>query len=130
MYDTIQPASFSGESSFAGRRSNNNLDPISKECISCHDGVLAKEAKHRISSGYQQRTMSIETIRGAHPVGMDYDQYRWNKQYVPATTFPAAMVLMDGKVTCVTCHNLLGENTNYLVVDNDKSGLCFTCHIK
>jgi len=92
MYDNIQSASFSEEPKFAGRRLNNNLDPISKECIACHDGVLAKEAKHRISSGYQQRAMSIETIRGAHPIGMDYDQYKWNRQYVPAENFPVDMV--------------------------------------
>jgi len=130
MYDNIQSASFSGEAIFAGSRFNSYLDPISKECVACHDGVIAREARHRISSGYQQRAMSIDTILGAHPVGMDYDQYRSNKQYVSTEIFPAAMVLMDGKVTCVTCHNLLGKNKKYLVVDNDKSGLCFSCHIK
>jgi len=130
MYDNIRSASFSEESNITGRRSNNNLDPISKECITCHDGILAKEAKHRISSGYQQQAMSIDTILGAHPVGMDYDQYRWNKQYVPAENFPEAMVLMDGMVTCVTCHDLLGKNKKYLVVDNYRSGLCFSCHLK
>lgn len=130
MYDDIQSASFSEESNFAGGRINPNLDPISKECIACHDGFLAKEARYRISGGHQKQSTNFDTVLGAHPVGMDYDQYRWNKHYVPTESFPTDMVLMDGKVTCVTCHNLLGNYKKYLVVDSDKSELCLSCHIK
>ena len=130
FYGKIETVSFPEIPGLSGRNIDAILDPISMECLACHDGVLAREAKHRVFNGNWQRVKSIETILGAHPIGMDYDQYRWRKEYVPVEMLPADMVLMNGKVTCVTCHNLLGKTRKYLAVDNDKSRLCFSCHIK
>lgn len=108
------------------------LDPISMECLGCHDGTLAKAVNHRISDGNTQRTLSIETIKGAHPVGMNYDGFARSKfkEYVPSDTLAEDIKLINGKVGCVSCHNLLGRNEKYLAVDNTKSGLCFSCHYK
>ena len=130
MYGNIQTASFSETTGFSGQNNNNPYDAISMECVACHDGVMAKAVNHRIFDGKRQRVKSMETIKGAHPVGMNYNQYSWNKEYIPEENLPADMVLMGGKVVCVTCHNLLGNNENYLAVDNYKSRLCFSCHVK
>jgi len=130
MYGNIRPASYSEIPVFVDHDITSRIDSISMECIACHDGVLAREARHRIFNGNTQSVKSIETITGAHPIGMDYDQYRWDKEYVSADRLPADMVLMNGTVTCVSCHNMLGKNKKYLVVDNDNSRLCFSCHIK
>lgn len=128
-YATIQSAGFSEEVSYRGRKIATQLDPISTECLNCHDGINAKSVQHRMSDGNANRTKSIETIIGAHPVGMDYDRFSRGRKYVTADRLPADMVLMDGKVTCVTCHNLLGSTSKYLAVDNTSSRLCFSCHI-
>jgi len=131
LYGNAQAASFSAMPSFAGNDMNSRLDSISMECIACHDGVLAREAKHRISDGDLNRARSMETIKGAHPIGMEYERYsRGNREYVPENILPADMVLMNGKVTCVTCHDMLGKNRMHLVVENSRSGLCFSCHMK
>jgi predicted CXXCH cytochrome family protein len=106
------------------------LDPISMECITCHDGITAKAVNHRISDGNTHRVKSIETIKGAHPVGMDYDKFGWNKEYVPSEILTKDIILINGKVGCVSCHNLLGNNDKYLAVDNSTSKLCFSCHYK
>lgn len=114
-----------------GRIENNpSLDAISMECISCHDGVTAKGVNHRISDGNNYKVKSIETIKGAHPVGMVYDKFGWNKEYVPAKLLTEGVTLIEGKVGCISCHNLLGKNEMYLAVDNSRSGLCFSCHNK
>jgi predicted CXXCH cytochrome family protein len=106
------------------------LDPISMECLACHDGTLAKAVNHRISDGDIDRVKSIETIKGAHPVGMNYDSFARSKEYVPSKILAANIILINGRVGCVSCHNLLGKNDKYLVVENTKSGLCFSCHYK
>lgn len=108
------------------------LDPISMECLGCHDGTLAKSVNHRISDGNTHRTPSIETIKGAHPVGMEYEIFASSKfkEYAPADSLNRDIKLINGRVGCVSCHNLLGRNDKYLAVDNTKSGLCFSCHYK
>lgn len=130
MYGNIQTASTSELPSFSGQNISGLLDPITMECLACHDGTLAKAAKYRISDGNFHRVKSIETIKGAHPIGMDYMKFSWNKEYAPAEMLPANMVLMDGKVGCVTCHNLLDSKEMYVVVENSSSELCFSCHKK
>ncbi len=46
-----------------------------------------------------------------HPIGMDYDRYA-NKSpatYVTPTHMDKRIVLEDGKVTCVSCHQTIVE---------------------
>lgn len=109
---------------------NSAIDPLAVQCLACHDGVLAKEARYRVSDGSLYKIKSIETIKGAHPVGMDYEKTSWREGYASVETLPVDMVLMNGTVGCVTCHNLLGNNSYYHVVENSSSGLCFSCHKK
>lgn len=106
------------------------LDALSWQCLACHDGVLAIAARYRISDGTFYQSKSIETIKGAHPIGMDYRKFTMQRGYAAVESLPVDMVLMHGAVGCVTCHNLLGSNTYYHVVDNSSSRLCFSCHIK
>ncbi|WP_243688226.1 cytochrome c3 family protein [Geotalea toluenoxydans] len=40
------------------------------------------------------------------------------------------MVLVDGRVGCLTCHDPLNRKAPHLVASNDRSNLCLTCHIK
>jgi len=130
FYGNTQPVSFSETPMFSAQGRSNPYDTISLECIACHDGLTARAANHRISNGNRQGVKSMETIKAAHPFGMDYDHYKSNKGYVPVDMLPADMVLMGGKVVCVTCHNMLGENKMFLAVDNSGSRLCFSCHVK
>lgn len=130
MYNNIQTASYSPEPSFSAPHGNAILDPISMECLACHDGTIAKPVTFRISDGTLHREKSIETIKGAHPIGMDYEKFRMSAEYAPVEILPAQMVLINGKVGCITCHNMLGNNKKYLVVDIDSNNLCFTCHNK
>jgi len=109
---------------------NGAVDPLALMCLSCHDGTLAVATKYRISDGTLSARKSIETILGAHPIGMNYLTASVNREFTPLEALPAGMILMHGRVGCVTCHNLLGSNAKYHVVDNAASGLCFSCHRK
>ena len=38
--------------------------------------------------------------------------------------------LFNGKLSCVSCHDLKNSTKYNLVMDNSSSALCFSCHIK
>jgi predicted CXXCH cytochrome family protein len=40
------------------------------------------------------------------------------------------MVFVNGKVGCLTCHNPLNPEKGHLVMSDQKSALCLTCHNK
>lgn len=107
---------------------NGEVDPLALQCLACHDGTLAGDVKYRISDGTLYKVKSIQTILGAHPIGMNYHMASRNPGFAAEESLPAEMKFMYGNVSCVTCHNLLGSNVKYQVVDNSSSGLCFSCH--
>ena len=46
----------------------------------------------------------------------------------PASLLPKQVRLPDGKISCVSCHDLYAPERFYLTVPLDGSQLCFTCH--
>ena len=120
---------------FAARFAGNpgGVDSLSNECLSCHDGVMAQNFKIRIKNNPNNRVMSLEDIIGGHPVGMEYDRYlsgSKGKEYRADVKFNSEAVFAEGKIGCLTCHNPLNTARGHLVMNNDKSELCFSCHSK
>jgi len=114
-------------------RSNNGnaiIDPISLECVNCHDGTLARGVTFYVKNTGEQKALGIATLSASHPIGTDYIKYSCNKGFTYWRSLPAEMVLMNGQIGCASCHNLLGNKELYLVVDMTGSGLCFSCHRK
>ncbi|MDA8428954.1 MAG: hypothetical protein M0T70_06830 [Geobacteraceae bacterium] len=112
MYRDIEKADYSPGQS-------EQLDQISRECVTCHDGSSAP------TTGY------------SHPVGMDYDKSTsfnrrspFKRNYVTRGALNPDVVLIDGKVGCLSCHNPLNPAENHLAMSNENSSLCFSCHIK
>lgn len=131
MYDNIQSTSYNDELPILSAHNGSRLlDPISMECITCHDGTLASAVNYKVKTADQAGVKSFDAIAGSHPVGMDYTRFGNSKQFVPYYRLPQNMVLMDGRVACITCHDMLSSNKAYLAVDLNGSGLCFTCHNK
>ncbi|KAF0219881.1 MAG: hypothetical protein FD174_1605 [Geobacteraceae bacterium] len=92
------------------------------DCLACHDGSMTK-------------TVPICTVKcelkDPHTVDKPYPPAGQEQSYVPAERIAAAgIILVNGQVTCISCHDLKNPNRHHLVIENDKSRLCFTCHIK
>ena len=91
-------------------------DPVlaetSKDCGQCHDGALAHDAFDP---------------RSNHPIGIDY-RSRLAQSFGRLNPIESVLRLEDGKVGCVTCHNLDSDLPGKLAISNDGSRLCFTCH--
>ncbi len=78
-------------------------------CLSCHDGLIAPERgrdlDHRVDVLY---------LASKHKKMKDVRDRR--------------IVFVDGKVTCVSCHDPYRSQKMRLVKSNHNSRLCLTCH--
>ena len=91
------------------------------DCLSCHDGT--------IGSPVTLSTM-IGNFFGNHPVNRDYPPVGKSEFYVPEEMVAIAGIkLVNGQITCITCHNLKNQKKYHLIMSMDKSDLCFNCHI-
>jgi predicted CXXCH cytochrome family protein len=79
-----------------------------KDCEACHDGMLAG------SVGGPQGHVDV--------------------YYMAGRDFNAALdhrvILVDGRVTCISCHDPYSSEPKRLVMSNHRSRLCLECHRK
>lgn len=106
-----------------------DISKSSTLCLSCHDGLHAKE-------------MAIKTPfsinpTNSHPISIEYIEGKCGlkRKNTPIDDWDNAStirdLLSDGKIECISCHNPHNRtNDNYLRHDNYGSALCFTCHDK
>lgn len=93
-----------------------------QHCLSCHDGALASHAA----------TCTVQCgFSASHSILKPYPPRGKERQFAPLQSIlKKGIKLENQKVTCISCHNLQGTVKYLLVVDNSKSDLCITCHIK
>ncbi len=127
---------------------DSGVDKDAEACINCHNGVTAthitiKDAETPI------HIRGFQTVN--HPVGMLYDYYVSKKPggYRPRASLDENIMFVDGKVTCISCHelkkyevqelvyasnNLSGNGdctaSNQLTIGPREADLCVACHIK
>lgn len=124
MYRNITKASYN-------LRQMNRLDPISFGCVTCHDGATAPGKEPHIKSGPAGWNISMSGGGSSHPVGMRYAEYAGDsRNYIPMGAVSTEVTFIQGKVGCLSCHDMLNPLKNHLVMSNDNSNLCFSCHIK
>lgn len=123
---------------FSEYDSGELLGASSSECLSCHDGTIASDGG-ATSLGGVQRKSGVWDHQGrgqnyggasSHPIGIDYKEAvrRDPKGIVAMSSLPSTILLPDGKVECVSCHNVYAREANLLSVSNSGSRLCLTCH--
>lgn len=107
------------------------IDSFSSDCILCHDGMNAPHYEAKFVGTREQRFIDIATIVGSHPIGMNYGEYADSRQEFKGwgNTNPD-MSFVAGKIGCLTCHNPLNPQRFHLVMSNDKSNMCLSCHVK
>ncbi len=111
---------------------SQEIDPMSKNCISCHDGFFATSVS--IKAGiWQHSTFSPGQQMANHPIGVDYEAARLKHgrktDLKPITMVDRRIQFFDGKVGCGSCHNPFSRRHKNLVMNNQGSKLCLTCHI-
>ena len=110
-------------------RSSGLLDGESRMCLGCHDGVNAVESSE--STALNRGAGAVGDPGRNHPVGVRYPTRAPRNQSVPfrpQSLLPAEIRLPDGKVSCVSCHDLYARDQHHLTLPIEGSMLCFSCH--
>lgn len=112
-------------------------------CLACHDGTLGSRSAgsrsgllgscgnchvDRLAGGLEPRF--TKDLRNQHPVSVYYDPTLDPSFSSVAEVEAAGLVLFDGKVQCMTCHD---PHTNvappFLRTTDSGEGLCLICHL-
>jgi predicted CXXCH cytochrome family protein len=108
-----------------------SIDSLSKDCLGCHDGLRASDVTVDYRSRPASSSTGMHVSSKDHPIGMDYASYAaLGNGYKPASMLNSKMLLVNGKVGCLTCHNPLNPEKSHLVMSDYRSALCLTCHDK
>lgn len=100
------------------------LDPLSIECIGCHDGSVGSPVDYELGEGIWRHMAGM-----SHPVGVHYNTARMkNSGLMPISMLNRKIRFFAGKIGCGTCHNIYSTYQAKLVVDNTESRLCTACH--
>lgn len=132
------------EAQAKARPGASGTDEIASQCLACHEG---RKGMNRGAG----RGPGIGPAASSHPIGMHYEQLARRKpqEYRPAASLHPNIKLIDGKMSCVSCHSLksdshdaaaatpvaLNQNDSCLATKALSMGprdkeLCLGCHIK
>jgi len=110
-------------------RWSGSVDSQSRRCLECHDGVNAVDGAS--TTARNRGPGSVGDPRRNHPVGVPYPPHAKRggaERFRPAARLPISIRLPEGKVSCVSCHDLYALDRNRLTVPIEGSTLCFSCH--
>lgn len=111
------------------RESADGLDEESTTCVTCHDGTFGGDAGgHRNMSPVEERTQ-----RSDHSVGVEYRSRRSfgdDIRLVEPMRLDKRVRLFGRTVGCGSCHSPYSNQSKLLVLSNQGSRLCLSCHIQ
>lgn len=88
-------------------------------CLACHDGSAGRAVMYL---GKATRDARLD-----HPVDVPYGEASARaRNLAPLAQLPSDVVLVDGKISCTTCHD--GASTRPGRVAADLVTLCTSCH--
>ena len=96
------------------------LDKYSVECLSCHDGTVSKFPRVEVKKGVWQHGMGE-----SHPIGIEYPR---SNTLTDRESLPKEVRLFNGRVGCLSCHEIYSKERDMLIMNNRGSRLCLTCH--
>lgn len=117
-------ATHSGKDKLRTEAFSARVDSTTLLCIECHANYIS--SIDNTGSG----TLQHSTGRLNHPLGIEYERVASKKSnlFTPRSMLREDIVLPDGKIGCGTCHNRFSRHRYMLVMSNDGSALCFSCH--
>jgi hypothetical protein len=122
MYGVIAKASF-------GNENGGNLDSFSAGCLSCHDGKSASDVMPKFKNNPGKKGMMM-MISGKHPIGMDYHKYtEVNNNLKRLDEMSQNLTLVEGRVSCITCHDPLNSDRFSLRITTSGIDICSACHV-
>lgn len=121
-------ARYSALSSDPAGTLEGQADEVSRGCLGCHVemGMMLKNGS-AYPKGLHNEGMAKMAV--SHSIGIDYERKTlFRSDLKSAAEFSPNMMLVNGKLGCVTCHDPLNREGNHLATGNSRSGICFACH--
>lgn len=129
---------------------DTNPGAVSKLCLSCHDGSVAVSAYGKgtpvstvkVDNQYKIGNTASGGLKNHHPIGFDYTAVAAiDDEIAPVTNsllgtsgLVISDLLADGKtMECSSCHdvhNTKNEGSKLTWVQDTRSALCLSCHLK
>ncbi|MEK6704033.1 MAG: cytochrome c3 family protein [Planctomycetota bacterium] len=102
------------------------LDSESTACMSCHDGAVASEA------GWHAAARAISGGPTDHPIGVPLRassrKSKSDFKLADPGRLDRRIKLVQGNLSCGTCHSAYSSERAQLVMNNQGSELCLNCH--
>lgn len=100
---------------------SGSLDEITLLCLECHD-------MGRYYEWGEVRYACMSKLN--HPVGVLYQKSETLRKgtFCPVGALNKNINLFEGKIGCGTCHNIYSPMRKLLVMSNEQSKLCLSCH--
>lgn len=97
----------------------------SRSCLGCHDSSIASDGFPEVGLG-----VAAGGHAGNHPVDVTYTDLtaRGDRTLTPRYLVDSRVQLPGNNVTCTSCHNLYSPRRALLVMSNQGSALCLSCH--
>jgi len=104
--------------------SGSELDKISADCLSCHEGSGGPHVDYCLLLENMERNCT------GHIIGADYaERAARNRGLRSLEGLSGNISLYEGKVGCASCHSIYSTEERKLVMNNSGSALCKECHI-
>ena len=118
----------SGHLDIGRARGTINIDRHSLLCLGCHAGNHAGGGAVRVSNdGVMRHASGL----APHPIGRSYRNASSKGGYHPEHQLPSKKIMLsDGKISCISCHEAYKKEHGKLVASNERSALCLSCHAK
>jgi len=116
-----------------GKHSTNSSQQKNDVCMTCHERGLRlhwKGSPHEFSGLACANCHTVHT--GKDPVLVKRTQpetcFKCHKDRRAEMHLPSRHPILEGKVTCSSCHNPHGSNGPKQLVKNSVNETCYTCH--
>jgi predicted CXXCH cytochrome family protein len=101
------------------------LDVYSRQCLECH----SQNGDPKSGASIDRKGVLRHASRSVnHPIGIDYQKAAAFGGYRPRQTVERKLLLPNGRISCVSCHQGYMKEHGKLVLNNVRSTLCFECH--
>ena len=105
-----------------------DIDRHSLNCLGCHAGSHSGGGSVSVSRNGVLRHASGSA---PHPIGRSYREASRNGGFRPEYELAQKKILLsDGRISCVSCHEGYKQDHGRLVLPLARSALCLACHAK
>ncbi len=117
----------SGHLGAVDARNWKNLDQYSIQCLECH-GDNGDMDDDKMGPTVSASSQIVRHGSVNHPIGRSYAVAERRGGYRPMATLSKNILLPNGMVSCISCHEAYSKIHGKSVIANSGSSLCYQCH--